>query len=881
MPQRTDIIPEVNDKMSPMMRQYLDIKRQHADSILLFRLGDFYEMFYNDAKIASSELDLTLTGRASGEEERAPMCGVPYHSCEAYISRLIKKGYRVAVCEQVEDPKATKKIVQREVTRVITPGTVTDDSMLETSRNNYLATVYRKDDTAACCFVDISTGELNLTTFSSDSIGTDIINELTRFHPKELLINTQANDDKTVNAFLKNVLECRVEVLSDSEFSNKELEDYTLNHFGATDFSDLKVDGIAKNALSRALGFLQSTQKNDLSTIQEINIYSNAQFMKLDMTARTNLELTETIRGGNKKATLLWVLDQSKTPMGKRLLNNWLEFPLISIAAISRRQNAVGELTNDIVLLDQIGDILRYIKDLERLITRVTYKTINPKELVSLRSTLEKMPSLKAAVSGCKCEMLKEIYNGIDELKDVYTLLFDAIEDDPPTVLREGKLIRRGFDEDIDRNYHDMTDGKDIVRKLEERERERTGVKKLKIKYNRVFGYYIEIPASATDFVPPEDYVRRQTVATGERYSTDEVRQLEGRILGAQDRWYTLEYEMYCKIRDAVATQSERIRKTAIAIAKLDALYSLASVAYENSYTCPELNMTGEIEIIEGRHPVVEKLGDISFVPNDTSLNLKDNRCAIITGPNMAGKSTYMRQVAIITLMAHIGSFVPARSAKIAITDAIFTRVGASDDLARGQSTFMVEMKEVADILKNATSKSLLIIDEIGRGTSTYDGMAIARAVLEFVADKKKLGAKTLFATHYHELSVLENTISGVKNYNIAAKKRSDDVIFLRKIIRGSADESYGIEVAKLAGVPNDVIKNAKKILKSIESTSKPDFENLAAVEVADENDTQITFSDTATDSIIKDLKTIDINNLTPFEALTRMNELVDKAKNI
>ena len=880
MPQHTDVLPEINEKMSPMIRQYLEIKQQYADSIVLFRLGDFYEMFFTDATLVASLLDLTLTARPSGENERAPMCGVPYHSCESYISRLVKKGYRVAVCEQIEQP-GDKKIIERRVTRVITPGTVTEDSMLETSRNNYLATVYRKDNTVSCCFVDISTGEFNLTTFTSDAIGNDIVNELTRFSPKELLINAQAYDDKTVNSFLRHSLECRTEIFLDDEFSNEELERDTLNHFRVNDFDSINVDEIAKNAVSRTIAFLYKTQKNDLANIRDINIYSNAQFMQLDMAARTNLELTETIRGGNKKATLLWVLNQCKTPMGKRLINHWLEFPLISIAAISRRQNAVGELTNDVILLDQLSDILSYIKDLERLTTRVVYKTINPKELVALRNTLEKMPTLKATIADCRCEMLREIYNGIDELQDVYKLLLDALEDDPPVTLRDGKLIKRGFDEEIDRNFYDMTDGKDIVRQLEERERERTGVKKLKVKYNRVFGYYIEIPAAVKDFVPPEDYVRRQTVASGERYTTEEVRQLEGRILGAQDRWYTLEYEMYCKIRDAVGMQSERIRKTAVAIAKLDAIYSLATIAYENSYTCPELNATGEIEIVDGRHPVVEKLGDISFVPNDTSLDLKDNRCAIITGPNMAGKSTYMRQVAIITLMAHIGSFVPAKSAKISITDAIFTRVGASDDLAHGQSTFMVEMKEIAGILKNATSKSLLIIDEVGRGTSTYDGMAIARAVLEFVADKKKLGAKTLFATHYHELSVLETTVKGVKNYNIAAKKDGDTVVFLRKIIRGSADESYGIEVAKLAGLPADVIKNAKKILKSIESASKADFQNLASVEIPEEEDTQITFSDTATDSIIKDLKTVDINNLTPFEALTLMNELVEKAKNI
>ena len=881
MPQRTDIVPEINDNMSPMMRQYIEIKRENLDSILFFRLGDFYEMFYNDARIASEELDLVLTGRASGEDERAPMCGIPYHSSESYISRLINKGYRVAICEQTEDPSKTKKLVKRGVIRIITPGTVTGESMLQTARNNYLCTAYMKDGKGSCCFVDVSTGELNLTTIISDTLGYDIINEFTRFAPKEILLNEELSEDKTVMGFLKGKSECRVEIMTNDDYCDDVKEQMTLNHFKVNSFSELDVDEIAKNTLCCALDFLAKTQKHDLSAINEIHIYSERQFMKLDLAARTNLELTKTIRGGNRKGTLLWVLDNTKTPMGKRLIHNWIEFPLISIAEITRRQNAVKELYSNITLRDNIGDLLRDIKDLERIITRITYKTANAKEIVALRETVGKMPALKSMTSECKCGLLQEINNNnIDELSDIYNLLFESIDDEPPITLREGKLIKRGYNEAIDECFRDMTDGKQIVRDIEERERERTGVKKLKVKYNRVFGYYIEVPSSATEFVPPEDYVRRQTLANAERYLTDEVRQLESRILGAQDRLYALEYELFCKIRDEVASHIERIRKTAVAIGQLDALYSLAVAAYENSYVCPQISPDGTIEIFGGRHPVVEKLSEQSFVPNDTLLDQKDNRCAIITGPNMAGKSTYMRQVAIITLMAHIGSFVPAQSAKIAITDAIYTRVGASDDLVMGQSTFMVEMSEVADILNNATVNSLLIIDEIGRGTSTYDGMAIARAVLEHIADKKKLGAKTLFATHYHELTVLEETMSGIKNYNIAAKKRGDEVIFLRKIIRGGADDSYGIEVAKLAGVPNVVVNRAKKILKSLVESSGEDYSKIARIE-SKEDDGQITFSDQQTDGIIRDLKTIDVNNLTPMEALKTIYELTEKAKNI
>ena len=881
MPKRTDIIPEINKNTSPMMRQYIEIKRRNPDSILFFRLGDFYEMFYNDAVVASQELDLTLTGRAAGEKDKAPMCGVPYHSCEAYIARLIKKGYRVAVCEQTEDPATCgKKLVDREVIRKITPGTLTDQSMLDKSRNNYLGVVYFYGGKASCCFSDVSTGDLHLTTIASDTVGNDVVNELTRFAPKELVLNPAAAADRAVSSFLKLQPQLRIEIDEDDEFQNVESQNLTLEHFKADSFESIGADEISKCALSRTVSFLFDTQRNDLSAITDIDVYSESQYMKLDYAARTNLELTQTIRGGSKSNTLLSVIDQTKTPMGKRLIRTWLERPLVSLGAITRRQNAVGELYSNIALREEIGEILSGVRDLERLIARVTYKTVNPKEMIALRDTAGKMPALKAATANCSSRLLCEINADIDELRDVYDLISSALEDDPPVTLREGRLIRRGYSETIDECYRDMTGGKQIVRDIEERERERTGVKKLKIKYNRVFGYYIEVPTSATEFVKPEEYVRRQTLANAERYSTDEVRQLESRILGAQDRLYALEYDLFCKIRDSVGEAMERVRITAQAVAKLDALYSLAKVAYENSYICPQMTADGVIEIIGGRHPVIEQLTDMAFVPNDTLLDKNENRCAIITGPNMAGKSTYMRQVAVITLMAHIGSFVPATSAKIALTDAIFTRVGASDDLAMGQSTFMVEMSEIADILKNATADSLLIIDEIGRGTSTYDGMAIARAVLEYVADKRKLGAKTLFATHYHELAVLEESLQGVKNYNIAAKKRGDEVIFLRKIVRGGADDSYGIEVAKLAGVPQDVITRAKKILKSLDIRPKAEYERIASSH-DDTDDGQITLGKEETKSIIKELKTMDIYNMTPLEAMQQISELAEKAKNV
>lgn len=879
MPRATDILPEVTPSMSPMMRQYVEIKSKHMDSILFFRLGDFYEMFYNDAVVASDELDLVLTKRANGEEEKAPMCGVPYHSCESYIARLVKKGYRVAICEQTEDPAKAKKLVKRDVTRIITPGTVTEDSMLDVGRNNYLATVCYNKFSCGLCFIDISTGEVHLTELSSEQIAADASNELMRFMPSEVLLNNDAAELSGIVTMLSNKLGARVEIVGDEDYCSTQSKINTLDHFKAPMFSSLGIvdDSVSCKALCCAMDFLMRTQKNDLSAITEIDIYSDNQFMRLDISTRTNLELVETMRGGSKKGSLLWVLDHTRTPMGKRLIRSWIEQPLLSPAKISKRQNAVAELVTKFQLREELTEALRDIKDIERLMTRVLYGTANPKELLSLSDTLQKMPRIKTALDAVNSSMLREIYENIEPNMELSLLIKSAIREDAPMLVREGGIIRDGYNEEVDRLRADKDGGTTIVSELEAREAERTGVKKLRIRYNRVFGYYIEIPNSA-DFEPPEDYIRRQTLANCERYVTTEVKELEARILGAQDKLVALEYELFCALRSRVGEYADSIKRTASAIAQLDAVWSLALTAAENNYVCPEICVDGRLEIIEGRHPVVEQISNAAFVPNDTMLDCGENRCSIITGPNMAGKSTYMRQTAVITLMAQIGSFVPARSARISIVDAIFTRVGASDDLAGGQSTFMVEMSEVANILKYATKNSLLIIDEIGRGTSTYDGMAIARAVLEYVADRKKIGAKTLFATHYHELTALEGVIDGVKNYNIAAKKRGDDIIFLRRIVRGGADESYGIEVAKLAGVPGEVIKRAKRILHTLEDTYKSEE---PITEIADDIPEQVTFTSNQTTDITKELQLIDVNTLTPIEALQKLYELCDKAKKI
>lgn len=876
MPKRTDILPEITENMSPMMRQYIDIKSRHLDTILFFRLGDFYEMFYNDAVVASEELDLALTKRANGEEDKAPMCGVPYHSCENYISRLIKKGYRVAICEQTEDPAKAKKLVKRDVVRIITPGTVTDDSMLIPGKNNYLATICVKNDSAGLCFVDVSTGEVHITE-RHVRLSAEIINEITRFSPSEILINSSAVSND-VFSVAKDRIGARVEIIADEDFCSEEKTELCKKHFDSDDFSmfNIETDSAAADALCCAVDFLTNTQKQDLSAINSVDLYGENEYMRLDIAARNNLELTETMRSHDKKGSLLWVIDHTKTPMGKRMISNWLQLPLLSPAMITKRQNAVAELVAKHEVREELGDSLKQISDLERLITRTVYGTANARDLLSLGDTLDRLPYVKASVKNMNAGLLRELEESIDELSELSSRIHNALVDEPPLTVREGGLIRDGFDERVDTLKGDVLGGKDIVTEIEEREREKTGIKKLRIVYNRVFGYLIEIPNSA-EFTPPDEYYRRQTLTNCERYSTDEVKQLEGRILGARDKLIALEYEIFVSLREYAASFAEKIKKTAQAIAQLDTLWSLAVTAYKNDYVCPDVTIDGKIEIIEGRHPVVEQLSNDAFVPNDAVLDNKSNRCAIITGPNMAGKSTYMRQTAIICIMAQMGSFVPAKSAKCCIVDAIFTRVGASDDLTAGKSTFMVEMSEVANILKYATKNSLLIIDEIGRGTSTYDGMSIARAVLEFVADRKKLGAKTLFATHYHELTALEGVLEGVKNYNIAAKKRKDDIIFLRRIVRGGADESYGIEVASLAGVPKDVVARAKTILKTLEQ----DGVKAPSIQASNEEISQISFASTAKDELINSLCKVDINTLTPIEAMQTLANLSDKAKNI
>lgn len=876
MLKRTDILPVVTDKMSPMMRQYIDIKKQHLDAILFFRLGDFYEMFYNDAEVASEELDIALTKRANGEQEKAPMCGVPFHSCEGYISRLIKKGYRVAICEQTEDPATAKKLVRRDVTRVITPGTVTEDSMLDSGSNNYLAAVCLIGDCSGLCFIDISTGEIHLTCRKSERPENDMINELSCFSPKEVLINDSASRASGVMPLISGKLAARAEIIDDRLFCDEEKIALAKSMLGIEDFSSLGscAEDASVAALCCAVGFIAATQKNNHFSFGDIDVYGESEYMRLDLSARNNLELCETMRGKDKKGSLLWVLDHTRTPMGKRMIAGWLELPLMSPAKISRRQNAVAELVSKHEVREELGDSLRLIADLERLITRAVCGNANARDLISMSATLRRLCYVKKAVGSMNSGLISELRDNISELPELSERISAALCDDPPLTVREGGFIRDGYNEEVDRLRVDMKGGKGIVTQIEERERERTGVKKLRIVYNRVFGYLIEIPNSAVDFTPPDDYFRRQTLTNCERYSTDEVKTLEGRILGARDKLVALEYQLFTELRSYCADFADSIRKTAAALAQLDVLWSLAVSAYKNNYVCPEITVDGRLDIQEGRHPVVELLSAEQFVPNNTVMDCADNRCAIITGPNMAGKSTYMRQTAIICIMAQIGSFVPAKSAKCGIVDAVFTRVGASDDLTAGKSTFMVEMSEVANILKYATKSSLLIIDEIGRGTSTYDGMAIARAVLEFAADRKKLGAKTLFATHYHELSALEDTLDGVKNYNIAAKKRGDDIIFLRRIVRGSADESYGIEVASLAGVPHEVVRRAKSILKNLES------ENLSAPRAA-QSESQLSFATDAKTKLIDELKTVDVNALTPLEAIKILSDLSESAKRI
>ncbi len=862
-------------EITPMKQQYNEIKARHEDCLLFFRLGDFYEMFDDDAKVASRELDLALTTRDRGKpvEEQTPMCGVPYHSAEAYIGRLIAKGYKVAICEQMEDPALVKGLVTRDVVRIISPGTVTESSMLEEGRSNYLASVYLEGGHGAVAFADISTGEFCVSAFEKEAVS-HIVNELGRFSPREAVLSPGAWDCGEVNSFLASRLEAMLERGGDKF-------DYMLACMRVCEqFQTESVDSLGFGGESAAvcaagalLAFIIETQKFDISHINSVEVFSENKYMELDYTTLRNLELTESLRTGEKKGSLLWVLDQTKTPMGGRMLRAWVERPLLNPTAIRRRLAAVEELHGNTVLRSELMYRLRDIGDMRRLAGKAVYGTANAKDLRALGNYCAALPGLCELLGGCRSKALAETA-AMDKLEDLRKLIDSAIDDEPPFSVREGGMIRPGYNEEVDYLRSVRDNGAQMVRELEERERERTGIKKLKLGYNKVFGYYIDVPRSAGEVELPEEYIRKQTLVSNERYFTPELKELENTLLNAGDRLATLEFELFTAIRLAVADEVLRIQRSADAVAALDCFCSLAEVAVRGGFCMPEVDFSRSLHIVGGRHPVVEKAQpDVLFVPNDTLLNDSDDRVAIVTGPNMAGKSTYMRQTAIITLMAQMGSFVPAKSATIGIVDRVFTRIGASDDLAAGQSTFMVEMNEMANILRYATNKSLLILDEIGRGTSTYDGMAIARAVLEHCADPRKLGAKTMFATHYHELSALEGSLPGVRNYNITAKKQGGKLIFLRKIVPGAADRSYGIEVAKLAGVLDSVIAKAKTYLRELESEgAAPAVEARAAAD-------QISLMDVGADEVRDYLRKLDPNTMTPLEAMAALYDLKKKVE--
>ena len=856
-------------ELSPMMKQYFEIKEKNKDCILFYRLGDFYEMFYDDAILASRELELTLTGRDCGQEERAPMCGVPFHSCEGYIAKLVSKGYKVAICEQTEDPKAAKGLVKRDIIRVITPGTVMEQSMLDESRNNYICSMYSSDKKIGICFCDISTGELYATDISGRDYYRILTNQLASYSTREILFGGDIINLKQLPEFIKSKLSAGVEMLDDDKFELSLCRETVEQQF-PDEMHLISDKPVVISSVGALINYLRETQMSGLERINHLEIYNEAQYMRLDYNTQRNLELTQTMLSKTKRGSLLWVIDKTKTAMGKRLIRSWLDHPLMNISKINNRQSAVEELVNDTVLRLELTATLSGIYDIERIMTKIVYGSANARDLRSLCSAITDLPQISDLISGCQSSYMRMIYKDLDLLEDIHSLIDSAIVDDPPFSVREGGMIREGYNKELDIVNSDMNNSKDILSQIEAQEREKTGIPKLKIGYNRVYGYFLEVTNFYKNLVP-DTYIRKQTLTGSERYITPDLKDLESRILGAKDRAIAMEYTLFETIRTTVSDNLERIQNTAKALATLDALTSLANVASDNRYVRPEVNQSTAIVIKDSRHPVVELLlRDSSFVPNDVNLDTKGERVDIITGPNMAGKSTYMRQIALIVLMAQMGSFVPASSAKIGIVDSIFTRVGASDDLASGQSTFMVEMNEVANIVKNATSKSLLILDEIGRGTSTFDGMSIARAVLEYCADKKKLGAKTLFATHYHELSVMEQLLDGVKNYSIAVKKRGDDITFLRRIVPGGADDSYGIEVAKLAGVPNTIINRAKEILADLESGKAETI--IEKVNVNE--DTQLSLMGVASSPVIDKLKSVDLNTLTPIEAMNLLYEL-------
>lgn len=856
-------------ELTPMQRQYHAIKSKNQDCILLFRLGDFYEMFDDDARVAAQELDLTLTTRDRGKpkEEQTPMCGVPFHSVDAYIARLVAKGYKVAICEQMEDPATAKGLVEREVTRIVTPGTVTESCMLEESRNNYFAALYGDNGKFGLAFCDISTGEFYTTVCGSTDAA---VSELGRFSPAEVIrFGTNVADD-TINDALFRRIHCCVDEGTADVFTSDNAENALQQQFGVT-IAQMGLGGL-NLAVVAAGGLLQTLlqlQKNNLPHLRSVQYYTTGRFMELDLDARRNLELTETMRSKEKKGSLLWVLDKTRTAMGGRMIRSWMEKPLLDPLEITRRHTAVEELVNTPINRGELEQALSDVTDFERVMARITTGTVNCRDLLGFAHGLRALPQVKALLSNMEAPMLQKLSEAIDPLEECAQRIESTIVDDPPLTIREGGIIRRGANADADRLRDLMEGGASTIAAIEASEKEATGIRTLKVGFNRVFGYYIEVSKSFIDQVPGH-YIRKQTLANCERYITQELKDLETQVLTAKDRLTALEYQIFTDLRLYLAQQATRVQFTAAAVAAADTLCSLAAVAVQRGYCRPEITLGSDISIVDGRHPVVEvMLKDALFVPNDTNLGSNDNQVSIITGPNMAGKSTYMRQVALIVLMAQMGSFVPARSARLGIVDRVFTRIGASDDLASGQSTFMVEMAEVASILKHATSRSLLILDEIGRGTSTYDGMSIARAVLEYAANPRKLGAKTLFATHYHELSTIENELPNVKNYNIAVKKRNDQMIFLRKIIPGAADDSYGVEVAKLAGLPDFVINRARQILAELENgTAAP------VTAPHQEADDQLSMLDLRYQQVCDALSAITVETLTPIEAMNELYKL-------
>ncbi|MDO4600748.1 MAG: DNA mismatch repair protein MutS [Eubacteriales bacterium] len=873
--------------LSPMMQEYVKTKEEYKDCILLYRLGDFYEMFFEDALTASKELEITLTGKDCGLEERAPMCGVPFHSVETYINRLIEKGYKVAICEQVEDPKKAKGLVKREVVRIVTPGTTLDATSLDETKNNYLMSIVYIEDHFGCAIADITTGDCFLTELDKAQ---KLLDEINKFAPAEIICNESFLMSGVDTEDLKNRLGICIFSQEPWYFDDELCRKTLKEHFQVNSLEGLGIEEFESGVLAAGALFLylQETQKTALSHMAGIRPYSAEKYMLIDSSSRRNLELVETLREKQKRGSLLWVLDKTKTAMGARTLRSYVEQPLIDQEEIENRLSAIEELNEHPMLRDEIREYLQPIYDLERLISRISYKSANPRDMIAFASSLEMLPHIKQVLKEFSSPVLKQLEEEMDSLLDISGLIKKAIVDEPPIAQKDGGIIREGYNEDVDKFRHSRTDGKKWLSELEARERERTGIRTMKIKYNRVFGYSLEITNAFKDQVP-DNYIRKQTLTNAERYITQELKELEDLILGAEDKLYALEYELFCEVRDKVGAEVVRIQKTAKAVAVIDVLASLALVAQRNNYVRPKINSTGIIDIKNGRHPVVEQMIENDmFIANDTYLDNQKKRISIITGPNMAGKSTYMRQTALIVLMAQIGSFVPAEKANIGIVDRIFTRVGASDDLASGQSTFMVEMTEVANILRNATSKSLLILDEIGRGTSTFDGLSIAWAVVEHISNTKLCGAKTLFATHYHELTELEGKISGVNNYCIAVKEKGDDIVFLRKIVKGGADKSYGIQVAKLAGVPDTVIQRAKELVEELSDADiTAAVKDLTApkkkqkIQYDQVDMAQMSLFDTVQDNdIIDEIKGLEIGNLTPMEALNILYNLQNKIKN-